>query len=92
MIPSDKWASTLSVRNFDKVSEFYGEIRDFDRVEISLSKHIGVPSLPTVSDGETVQRGDMIARAADGLSIPQHASISGVVTLGDGKIIIDKVR
>ncbi len=92
MIPSEKWESTLGVRKFDRVAEFGGEIKDFSRVEIPLSRHIGAPSIPTVSDGQTVAAGEIIAKAADGLSLPQHASISGVVTLGDGKIMIDRVR
>lgn len=92
MIPSDKWASTLGVKIFDRVADYDGEIRDFSRVEIPLSTHIGAPSIPTVSDGDTVTAGQEIARAADGLSVPTHASISGRVTLDDGKIIIDRVR
>ena len=92
MIPSEKWESTLGVRPFDRVAEYGGEIKDFSRVEIPLSRHIGAPSIPIVSDGDTVSEGDLIAEAADGLSVPAHASISGRVTLGEGKIIIDKVR
>ena len=92
MIPSEKWKSTLGVRKFDTVADFGGEIRDFSRVEIPLSRHIGAPSIPVVSDGDTVFEGEIIARAADGLSLPQHASISGTVTLGEGKIMIDRVR
>ena len=91
-IPSEKWASTLGVRKFDTVADFGGIIRDFSRVEIPLSKHIGSPSIPSVSDGDFVSAGDEIAVAASGLSVPQHASISGTVTLADGKIIIDRVR
>ena len=92
MIPSLKWESTLGVKSFDRVAEFSGEIKDFQRVEIPLSRHIGAPSIPVVSDGDLVNEGEIIAKAADGLSVPAHASISGRVTLGEGKIIIDKVR
>ena len=92
MIPSEKWESTLGVTKFDKVADFIGEINEITRVEIPLSRHIGAPSIPIVSDGQTVGRGETVAASADGLSLPQHASISGTVTLGDGKIIIDKVR
>lgn len=90
-IPSDRWASTLGVKKFDKVAEFYKEISDFSRVEIPLSQHIGAPSIPTVNDGDTVFEGDLIARAADGLSLAQHASISGRVTIANGKIVIDRL-
>ena len=48
--------------------------------------------MPAVKDGDIVSKGDLIANAGNGLSLPQHASISGRVTLGNDKIIIDKVR
>ncbi len=92
MVPSEKWMSMLGVTKFDTVADFGGEIKDFSRVEIPLSRHIGVPSIPTVGDGDIVAEGDLIAVAANGLSLPQHASILGVVTLGNDKIIIDRVR
>ena len=92
MIPSEKWESVLGVKNFDTVADFGGEINDFSRVEIFLGKHIGIPSKAIVSDADMVSEGDMIAEAADGLSVPQHASIPGRVTVENGKIIIDRVR
>lgn len=92
MVPSDKWMSMLGITRLDRVADFYGEIDDFSRVEISLSKHIGAPSVPTVENGDYVSCGEIIAKAADGLSLPQHASISGKVTVEKGKIIIDRIR
>jgi len=89
MIPSERWASILGVAKFDKVAKYVGEQR-FDRVEISLRQHIGAPSVPCVADGDFVQVGDKIAQAAEGLSLPQHASISGRVTIWDNKIVIEK--
>jgi len=91
-IPYKKWMSMLGVTKFDKIADFGGEITDFSRVELSLSAHIGAPSVPTAKDGATVTEGDLIAQAANGLSLPQHASISGTVTLENNKIRIDKVR
>ena len=90
-VPSEKWKSALGVTKFDKALDYEGEI-SANRVEMSLSGHIGAPSVPTVRDGDYVNEGDLIASAANGLSVPQHASISGTVTVGNGKIIIDKVR
>ena len=92
MVPYEKWMSMLGVAKFDRIADFGGEINDLERVEIPLSGHIGVPSVVAVKDTDKVDRGDLIASPASGLSIPQHASISGVVTLGDNKIIIDRVR
>lgn len=92
MLPYKKWQSALGVASFDVDTDFGGEINDFSRVELTLSRHIGKPSVPVVKDGDIVNTGDLIALAQDGLSVPQHASISGRVTLGNDKIIIDKVR
>lgn len=92
MIPSEHWANVLGVQKYDKVAEYAGENRDFKRVEIYLRQHIGAPSVPIVRDGDRVKRGDKIAESADGLSLPQYASIAGRVTLATDKIIIDKVN
>lgn len=93
MVPSEKWASVLGVQKFDRLPKYIGEDTNFSRVEIYLRQHIGAPSVACVADGDRVERGDKIAESADGLSLPQYASISGRVTLDEGvKIIIDKVN
>jgi len=93
MVPSERWASVLGVAKFDKLPKYLGEDTDFNRVEIYLRQHIGAPSVIAVNDGDFVQRGDKIADSAEGLSLPQCASISGRVTVVEGtKIIIDKVN
>ena len=93
MVPSERWASVLGVAKFEKLPVFKGEETDYARVEIGLRQHIGAPSVTVVQDGDRVERGDMIAESADGLSLPQYASIPGVVTVENGvKIIIDKVN
>ena len=90
MIPTERWMSALGVTPYDKIPTFMGDINNISRVEIPISKHIGAPSVPTVRDGDTVKRGDIIAEAADGLSVPQHASLDGRVTVDKRKIIIDR--
>ena len=90
MIPSERWMSALGVTSFDRIPTLMGEIGAISRVEVPISKHIGAPSIPTVSDGDMVKRGDIIAEAADGLSVPQHASLDGRVTVDKRKIIIDR--
>ena len=91
MIPTEKWARDLGVARFDKVAVWGGEIKDVDRVELALGKYIGVPSTPAVSDGAIVHVGDIVASASAGLSVPQHASLHGRVSITDKKIIIDRV-
>ena len=92
MISSDRWAYTIGVKRYDRVAEYGGELSDFDRVRIPLNRHIGAPSIPVVKEGERVQAGDLIARASDGLSVNQHASIAGRVSVGMNEIIIDADR
>ena len=55
-----------------------------------LSQHIGAPADPCVQVGSTVQRGDVIARMADGaLGADVHASVCGTVErVEDGMIVI----
>ncbi len=89
-IPSTRWASTLGVAKFDKIPEFIGELTSA-HVEIPINTHIGAPAAASVTGGDGVEKNAVIATAADGLSVAYHAPISGRVTQGNNKIIIDKV-
>ena len=91
MIPSEKWESTLGVTKYDRVATYGAELSDVDRVSILMNSHIGAPSVPCVKNGDVVKRGQPVARGAEGLSVPQHASIDGRVTVTDTKIIIDRI-
>ena len=92
MVPSERWASLLGVAKYDKVAKYVGA-QTYPHVEILLRQHIGAPSVPCVADGDIVQKGDKIAEAGEGLSLPQYAPISGKVTVIQGlKIVIDEVN
>ncbi len=88
MIPSERWETVLGVKAFDVVPTLLRERVTATRVEIAMRGHIGAPSVPAVKQGDTVKRGDVIATAAAGLSLPQHASISGTVTFADDQKIV----
>ena len=90
MVPSERWESVLGVKSLDKVSVWKGETSDFTRVEIGVRQHIGAPSVICVCDGEEVTKGQVIAEAADGLSLPQYASIDGVASIENEKVIINR--
>ena len=50
-------------------------------VKLLLSQHLGAPAVACVNVGDTVKRGDLVAKAAEGaLSVNIHASIDGKVT------------
>jgi electron transport complex protein RnfC len=46
---------------------------------LPLSQHIGAPSVPVVSEGQEVVRGQLLARSDGYVSVPLHAPASGVI-------------
>ena len=88
LIPSTRWETVLGVRRFDEEPVLSAGLIPARRVEILLSQHIGAPSVASVKPGDAVQKGDVIATPGAGLSLPQHASISGTVTAVDDKKIV----
>lgn len=90
MLSAAKWKEVLGVAKFDKHPKYISKPLDASKVEILMSQHIGAPSVPCVSVGDKVEKGQMIATAGNGLSVPQYASISGSVTVvNDAKIVIE---
>jgi electron transport complex protein RnfC len=57
-------------------------------VFVPMSQHIGAPAIPIVKVGDEVKEDQMIAQAAEGLSVPHFAPISGKVTYVDAKTIV----
>ena len=51
-----------------------------ERLFLPLQQHIGHPATPVVSVGEKVLKGQVIARPDGYVSVPVHASTSGVIT------------
>ncbi|MBO5006409.1 MAG: 4Fe-4S dicluster domain-containing protein [Clostridia bacterium] len=92
LISSERWKEIIGVSKYDKKAEFIDKDFAPSRVEISMRGHIGAPSVPCVEKGQAVALGEKIADAADGLSLPQYASISGVCRRVDSdKIIIERI-
>ena len=52
-----------------------------------MVQHIGAPAIPIVKVGDEVKENDMIAKAAEGLSVPNFAPITGRITYVDDKTI-----
>ena len=51
-----------------------------ETVSISIAQHIGKPAIPTVSVGDVVVAGQMIAKADGFVSANIYSSVSGTVT------------
>ena len=79
-VPASRIKSLLGVAHFDRLPIWQEEPFAPRYVAIALAGHIGAPSVPVVKEGDRVEMGQMIAKAGEGLSLPEHASISGRVS------------
>lgn len=78
-IPVASLMKKLGLNEFRNVGPLVEVDWRFESVSIPLSMHIGAPATATVAAGDMVTRGQLIATAPDGLGVPVHASITGVV-------------
>ena len=82
----------LDLRKYNKPAPLNDEVVDVKKVRIALRQNIGAPAVPVVKAGDVVERGQIIAQPAQGLSVALHASIRGRVREVAGDcIIIDRV-
>lgn len=79
-VPEERLLARLGLGRYDKEAVLDDSIRDAKEVKILLSQHIGAPAVAKVAVGDTVAIGDIIATAAEGLSVNIHASKAGKVT------------
>ena len=79
-VPTSRLVARLGLTKYNKSAPLTKMEVPVKKVQLLLSQHIGAPSKAVVTVGEEVSRGQMIAAAADGLSVPVHASICGKVT------------
>lgn len=87
-VPEHRLEMRLGLSQYNVAAPLDNSIVDTNYVEILLSQHIGAPAIPTVTVGQQVKVNDLIAQAADGLSVNIHASISGTVKEVTDKAII----
>jgi Na+-translocating ferredoxin:NAD+ oxidoreductase RnfC subunit len=70
----------LKVEQYDVETPFNAEELVPPVVRIKLAQHVGKPATPVVKAGESVRRGQVIARAgAQDLGVDIHSSIDGTV-------------
>lgn len=92
-VPIDRLIARLGVGKYRaKAPLDNGKKTGFDEVKILCSQHIGAPAKPSVKVGDRVNEGDVIATAADGLSVNIHASIDGTVTAVTERAITIKAK
>lgn len=79
-VPERRLEARLGLTKYETDAPLDNRVRPVEKVRELLSQHIGAPAVCSVHMGDNVTRGQVIADAANGLSVPVHASICGVVT------------
>ena len=91
--PMKRLMARLDLAKYDVSAPLQDECVAVGSVKIPLRQHIGAPAVAAVKAGDMVERGQVIAAPASGLSVAIHASISGRVRSADANfIIIDKAE
>ncbi len=79
-VPENRLEARLGLTKYDAPAPLDDYVRPVKRVRELFSQHIGAPAVCSVQKGDKVTRGQKVAEAAQGLSVPVHASICGIVT------------
>ena len=87
-VPMKRLISRLDLSKYDTEAPLNNECVDINKVKILLSQHIGAVAKALVKTGEQLERGQMIAQAANGLSVCIHSSMNGKVTEVNEKFVI----
>lgn len=88
----ERLMSRIDLARYDKGAPIQDVLIPLKDVKINLSQHIGAPAITVVQRGDQVQKGQMIGKPAEGLSVGIHASIDGEVTEVSESCITIKAR
>jgi cobalamin reductase len=92
-VPVSRLKKRLEIDKYDSptpMSDFNGEV---ESIKVYLSQHVGAPSVPVLTEGTGVRRGDLIADIPEGkLGAKMHSSIDGTISkIESDHIIIKKI-
>ena len=87
-VPMERLMARLDLTKYNSEAPLNDKVVAVEKVRIPLSQHIGAPAEAIVSVGDTVKRGQMIAKPANGLSVGIHASICGTVKAVSDKFVV----
>lgn len=88
-VPTGRLEARLGISKYDKDLPLMEETLKVSKVILPLRMHIGAPAKPIVRSGERVERGRLVAEAAEGVSAGVHSSIAGTARVTDSYIEIE---
>jgi Na+-translocating ferredoxin:NAD+ oxidoreductase RnfC subunit len=91
-VPVSSLIKKLGLADFRNVGPLVEVDWQLDQVRIPLSQHVGQPAVAVVAEGEYVQVDQEIGAAPDGLGVPIHASIEGIVAAVGDDVVIRRNR
>ena len=77
--PTDRLVARLGLSQYYGLHAYTCRELHPETVFVPFSQHIGKPAIPVKAAGDHVEKGELLAQAAEGLSANIHASITGVV-------------
>lgn len=90
-VPVARLKARLGLSDYDVPAPLTDGTPDVKRVKILMSQHIGAPARPVVAEGSPVKKGQKIGEAAEGLGVPVHCSIDGMVEkVSEKEVIVRK--
>jgi Na+-translocating ferredoxin:NAD+ oxidoreductase RnfC subunit len=92
-VPMDRLISRLDLIQYNVEAPLQDKLVTAHQVKIKLNQHIGAKAVPVLHKNDNVKPGDVIALAQEGkLSLPVHASITGIVLeVNEDFIIINAI-
>lgn len=79
-LPVSRLIARLGIGEYDVPAPIKKELLKTNGVKLPLKMHVGAPSIPVVAVGQSVKKGDLIAKIPEGaLGANIHASIDGVI-------------
>lgn len=88
LVPMGRLLSRLGLDAYNKTAPIIDTAVKVSRLSMLLSQHIGAPAVPVVAAGDKVTENQLIAKAADGLSVAIHSPVNGTVKAVGKKAII----
>lgn len=84
----ERLKARLGLSGYDIPAPLDDALRECRQCKVMLSQHIGAPAKAAVNVGDKVKTGELLAQAAEGLSVNIHAPIDGRVTEVTEKYIL----